>query len=74
MSCPSDAPVPAQVAKMAVTAFNPDAVVVAHHGNVKNPEFGIDFFRKFDIVMSALDNVSARRCVSGPCAGCPVCV
>ncbi len=51
-----------QVAVQAVMRFNPDAKVVAHHSNVKNAEFGIEYFKQFDIVMNALDNVSARRC------------
>ncbi len=50
-----------QVAVQAVMRFNPDAKVVAHHSNVKNAEFGIEYFKQFDIVMNALDNVSARR-------------
>lgn len=41
--------------------FNPAAKVVAHHGNIKSQEFGVEYFRSFNIVMNALDNVSARR-------------
>jgi molybdopterin/thiamine biosynthesis adenylyltransferase len=50
-----------QVARQAVLAFNPDSAVIAHHANVKGAEYGVEFYRGFDVVMNALDNVSARR-------------
>ena len=60
-----------QVAKIAVHGFNPDASVTAHHANVKGSEYNIEFYKGFDVVMNALDNVSARRYVGvGPCMGC----
>lgn len=34
--------------------------VVAHHGNIKDGKFGDEFFRKFDLVINALDNLDAR--------------
>lgn len=58
----------AVVAREAVCRFNPDAAVVAHHGNVKSPEYGVEYFRGFDVVMNALDNVAARRSVLFPFA------
>jgi ubiquitin-like 1-activating enzyme E1 B len=56
-----------RVAREAVMAFNPDAKVTAHHGNVKSPEFGVRYIETFDIVMNALDNVDARRHVNRLC-------
>ena len=49
------------MAREAVLKFNPEARIVAHHGNVKETKFGMAFIRKFDLVLNALDNVDARR-------------
>lgn len=57
----------AQVAKESALRFNPTAKIIAHHANIKNPEFGSSFFKKFDIVMNALDNLDARRHVNRVC-------
>jgi ubiquitin-like 1-activating enzyme E1 B len=41
---------------------------LAHHGNVKdNTRFGVKFFKRFDVVLNALDNVDARRHVNRLC-------
>jgi ubiquitin-like 1-activating enzyme E1 B len=50
-----------EVAAEVVKGFNPDAEITAHHGNVKEPKFGLHFIGKFDLVLNALDNVDARR-------------
>lgn len=47
--------------------FRPNARIVAHHGNVKDPEFGVDFFKQFTVVLSGLDNLEARRHVNRLC-------
>lgn len=54
----------ALMAKEAVLKFNPEAKILAHHGNVKELQFGMSFVRKFDLVLNALDNVDARRYVA----------
>ena len=43
-------------------------------GNVKDPQFGLDFFRRFSLVLSGLDNLEARRHVNRLClaAGVPL--
>lgn len=46
-----------QVAKESAARFNPHAKILAHFANIKNAEFGPDFFRRFDLVMNALDNL-----------------
>lgn len=38
-----------QVAREAVLKFRPDVKIVAHHGNVKSPEFDIDFIKRFNV-------------------------
>jgi hypothetical protein len=48
-------------------AFNPTANIVARHANVKDKEFGVEYFRRFAVVLIALDNESARRHVNRMC-------
>jgi ubiquitin-like 1-activating enzyme E1 B len=44
------------------------AKYIAHHGNVKdNERFGVSFFKNFEVVLNALDNVDARRHVNRLC-------
>ncbi|CAI5738580.1 unnamed protein product [Hyaloperonospora brassicae] len=57
----------ALVAKEIAMRFNPRATVVAHHGNVKSSEFGVEYFRQFTLVFNALDNVDARKHVNRLC-------
>lgn len=57
----------AEVAKQSASQFNPNVHIVAHHANIKDPEFGVKWFRGFDIVYNALDNVDARRHVNRIC-------
>ena len=46
----------------------------AHHANIKDSQFNIDWFRTFTIVFNALDNLDARRHVNKMClaAGVPL--
>eukprot|EP00850_Spirogloea_muscicola_P001306 SM000005S17103 [mRNA] locus=s5:166969:171210:- [translate_table: standard] len=62
----------AKVAKEAVLKYCPTAKITAHHGNVKSPEFSLDFFQKFDVVMNGLDNLEARRHVNRLCLAASV--
>eukprot|EP00850_Spirogloea_muscicola_P016754 SM000138S00061 [mRNA] locus=s138:354795:359010:+ [translate_table: standard] len=62
----------AKVAKEAVLRYCPTAKIIAHHGNVKSPEFSLDFFQKFDVVMNGLDNLEARRHVNRLCLAASV--
>ncbi|KAK9841863.1 hypothetical protein WJX81_007903 [Elliptochloris bilobata] len=57
----------AKVAAEAVQRFRPNARILAHQGNVKDAAFGLDFFRRFKIVLNGLDNVEARRHVNRLC-------
>eukprot|EP01063_Lacrimia_lanifica_P005548 TRINITY_DN13316_c0_g1_i1.p1 TRINITY_DN13316_c0_g1~~TRINITY_DN13316_c0_g1_i1.p1 ORF type:complete len:615 (+),score=264.68 TRINITY_DN13316_c0_g1_i1:39-1883(+) len=52
------------VAKEAVLRWNPQADIVAHYANVKDAQFDVDFFKKFDIILNGLDNRSARSHVN----------
>jgi len=45
---------------------------MAHHSNIKSKEFGPEYFRRFTIVMNALDNLDARRHVNRVCIACNI--
>ncbi|CAO1638209.1 unnamed protein product [Parajaminaea phylloscopi] len=55
------------VAASVAGAFNPNVTIVPYHGNIKEPQFGYDFFKRFDVVLNALDNLDARRWVNRMC-------
>ena len=55
------------VARKALIHMNPSANIVAHHENIKNGNFDLSFFKRFDIVLNALDNVSTRQYVNRLC-------
>mmetsp|Transcript_53382 Transcript_53382/g.155601 ORF Transcript_53382/g.155601 Transcript_53382/m.155601 type:complete len:607 (-) Transcript_53382:99-1919(-) len=57
----------AEVAAEAVREFRPGVKIIAHHGNVKEPQYGVEFISKFDVVVNALDNLDARRHVNRLC-------
>eukprot|EP00921_Rhytidocystis_pertsovi_P016414 GHVQ01025915.1.p1 GENE.GHVQ01025915.1~~GHVQ01025915.1.p1 ORF type:complete len:691 (+),score=145.55 GHVQ01025915.1:157-2229(+) len=57
----------AVVAADVVSKYNPRAKIVGMRGNVKDPEFGVEFVRGFNVVMNALDNVDARRHINRIC-------
>uniref|UniRef100_A0A8C3M556 SUMO-activating enzyme subunit 2 n=1 Tax=Chrysolophus pictus TaxID=9089 RepID=A0A8C3M556_CHRPC len=46
----------AQVAKESVLQFYPEANIIAYHDSIMNPDYNIEFFRQFTLVMNALDN------------------
>ncbi|GLJ43964.1 hypothetical protein SUGI_0916570 [Cryptomeria japonica] len=57
----------AKVAREAILKFKPDMNIVAYHANVKDPEFNVDFFKQFNVVLNGLDNLDARRHVNRLC-------
>lgn len=62
----------ASVAAKAAMAFNPEAKIVAHYGNIKDSKFGISYIKTFQVVLNALDNVDARRQVNRICLAAEV--
>ncbi|KAL2642149.1 hypothetical protein R1flu_009736 [Riccia fluitans] len=62
----------AQVAREAVLRFRPDVDIVAHHANVKSPQFGVGYFQQFNLVLNGLDNLDARRHVNRLCLAADV--
>ncbi|KAI8600010.1 putative ubiquitin-like activating enzyme [Dissophora ornata] len=57
----------AHIAKASALAFNPNVNIVSRHQNIKEQEFSVDWFKNFDLVMNALDNLDARRHVNKMC-------
>ncbi|XP_035646777.1 SUMO-activating enzyme subunit 2-like isoform X2 [Oncorhynchus keta] len=56
----------AQVAKESVLQFCPTANITAYHDSIMNPDYNVEFFRNFMLVMNALDN-RARNHVNRMC-------
>ncbi|KAI0047882.1 hypothetical protein FA95DRAFT_1540689 [Auriscalpium vulgare] len=57
----------ALVAARTAAAFNPHVHIYPIHGNIKDPQFDSTWFKQFDIVLNALDNLEARRHVNKMC-------
>lgn len=53
-----------EVAANAIKARFPNVSIKSHVGNIKDPQFRSDFFKQFDIIFNALDNIEARKHVS----------
>ena len=62
----------ALVAKEAAEKFNPNVRIIAHHANIKDAQFNVEWFRGFKIVFNALDNLEARRHVNRMCLAADV--
>ncbi|KAL8706480.1 MAG: hypothetical protein Q9201_000464 [Fulgogasparrea decipioides] len=62
----------ALVARGSAAKFNPHVKLEAHHANIKDPQFSIDWFASFNIVFNALDNLDARRHVNKMCLAADV--
>lgn len=56
-----------QVAKETAGKFNLNVKIEAHHANIKDPQFNVEWFKSFTIVFNALDNLEARRHVNKMC-------
>ncbi|XP_075911219.1 SUMO-activating enzyme subunit 2, partial [Petromyzon marinus] len=57
----------AQVARESTLAFCPSADITAFHDSIMSPDYNVDFFRDFSVVMNALDNRAARNHVNRMC-------
>uniref|UniRef100_A0A8C5FZ63 SUMO-activating enzyme subunit 2 n=1 Tax=Gouania willdenowi TaxID=441366 RepID=A0A8C5FZ63_GOUWI len=57
----------AQVAKESALQFCPSANITAYHDSIMNPDYNVEYFRKFILVMNALDNRAARNHVNRMC-------
>lgn len=58
----------AEVAQEAALKMDPSASITAHFASIMDTaKFPLTFFKQFDLVMNALDNLAARRYVNGMC-------
>lgn len=55
------------VAKDSALQFNPDVEIIAHHDTIFNKEYGLSYFKQFNLVINALDNRKARNHVNRIC-------
>ncbi|OAV86367.1 hypothetical protein PTTG_03042 [Puccinia triticina 1-1 BBBD Race 1] len=55
------------VARETASAFNPNVTIQALHANIMDSQFDQAYFKSFDLVLNALDNLSARRHVNKMC-------
>ncbi|KAF7717557.1 Uncharacterized protein PECH_006596 [Penicillium ucsense] len=64
----------ALVAKEVAHNFQPTAKLEAYHANIMDSQFSVGWFKSFDVVFNALDNLAARRHVNSMClsAGVPL--
>ncbi|KAJ1525915.1 hypothetical protein ONE63_009104 [Megalurothrips usitatus] len=57
----------AVVARESALSFNPDVNIVAHHDSIIKPEYSVNYFKQFKMVLNALDNRAARNHVNRMC-------
>merc|ERR1712141_653838 len=56
-----------KVARESILQFVPDAKVESLHDTIFNTDYGVTFFKKFQMVLNALDNRAARSHVNRMC-------
>ena len=61
-----------KVARESALSFVPDADITAIHGSVTTSEYGVSFYKKFALVLNALDNRAARSHVNRMCLAADV--
>ncbi|XP_028406695.1 SUMO-activating enzyme subunit 2-like [Dendronephthya gigantea] len=64
----------AKVARESAIEFNPQAKIKAYHDSIMSPDYDVNFFQRFSVVLNALDNRAARNHVNRMClaAGVPL--
>jgi len=63
----------AVVARETALQFNPKGIEIeAVHGNIKDERYNVSWFKSFDIVLNALDNLDARRHVNTMCCAAKI--
>ncbi|KAG8871272.1 E1 ubiquitin-activating protein uba2 [Tulasnella sp. 332] len=62
----------AMVAARTAALFNPSCRITPIHANIKEDQYDVQWFKSFDIVLNALDNLDARRHVNKMCMAADV--
>ncbi|KAI9208493.1 uncharacterized protein BJ171DRAFT_208697 [Polychytrium aggregatum] len=62
----------AHTAREAALRFNPHVNITSHHASIFDPQFDVMWFKGFDLVLNALDNIEARRRVNLMCVSAGV--
>ncbi|XP_053662622.1 SUMO-activating enzyme subunit 2 [Anopheles marshallii] len=57
----------ANVARESALSFNPNTNIKAYHDSITTNNYGVNFFKRFSVVLSALDNHAARSHVNRLC-------
>lgn len=60
------------VAKESAEKLRPSAKIIAHHDSITNPNYDVEFFKSFAVVLNALDNIAARSHVNRMCLAADV--
>ncbi|XP_034946842.1 SUMO-activating enzyme subunit 2 [Chelonus insularis] len=60
------------VARETALKFNPDVNIISYHDSIMSSDYGLNFFKKFTLVMNALDNRAARNHVNRMCLAADV--
>lgn len=61
-----------EIARETALKFNPSCNIIAHHGKIESPQFNVEYYKSFSVVMNALDNVAARQHVNRMCLAADV--
>ncbi|GLH04324.1 Ubiquitin-like modifier-activating enzyme 5 [Gryllus bimaculatus] len=62
----------AEVARESALSFNPTVNIKAYHDSIMSADYGVNFFKRFAVVMNALDNRMARNHVNRMCLAADV--
>ena len=62
----------ANVARESAIEFNPEAKIKAYHDSITSPDYDVNFFKQFSVVLNALDNRAARNHVNRMCLAASV--
>ncbi|XP_018571091.1 SUMO-activating enzyme subunit 2 [Anoplophora glabripennis] len=62
----------AVVARESILSYNPNINIKAYHDSITSQDYGVNFFKRFSLVLNALDNRAARNHVNRMCLAADV--
>ncbi|XP_074026893.1 ubiquitin-like activating enzyme 2 isoform X2 [Leptinotarsa decemlineata] len=62
----------AAVARESILSYNPNIKIKAYHDSITSQDYGVNFFKRFILVLNALDNRGARNHVNRMCLAADV--